>query len=203
MIGNRKEERRVWTVPLHVIRKAQHPVRIDWLQFWTKKAGIHTGPAQTECHRSTTCATTTSTTWLFKLEITSCAVGCWQGWVMLLTAQVSFEAPRVKIAGIFLNNSERNLSVTSLTCCTSGCTWFFNQEHNKFVHIVLVTWSVIYRSAATIAQPQVEHFDTRFCFDRQKKLTSYAKLKSFQVPIVGWIAISDNGDLADAVKWRT
>ena len=44
--------------------KARHPVRIDWKQFWTEKAkvqpGIQTWPAQTECHFSTTCATTTS-----------------------------------------------------------------------------------------------------------------------------------------------
>ena len=47
-----------------LLEKAPNPVRIDWLQLWTEKTQgrprIHTWPAETECHNSTTCATTTS-----------------------------------------------------------------------------------------------------------------------------------------------
>ena len=169
MIGNRKEERRVWTVPLHVIRKAQHPVRIDWLQFWTKKAGIHTGPAQTECHRSTTCATTTSTTWLFKLEITSCAVGCWQGWVMLPTAQASFEAPRVKKQESFytiVNETHQLLALPVAQVDVLDLIFIRNIISLSTLCWLHGVWSNC--SAATVAQPQVENFVTHFCFDRQK-----------------------------------
>ena len=51
--------------PFHYsfLEKAQRPVRIDEQQFWTKKAcpWIQTQTARTECHCSTTCATTTAT----------------------------------------------------------------------------------------------------------------------------------------------
>ena len=65
MIGNKKEERRVCTILLHIIRKSPTPSenRLTAILNWKKAKvwpGIWTRPVQTECHRSTTCATTTS-----------------------------------------------------------------------------------------------------------------------------------------------
>ena len=62
MIGNWKVKERVYTVPYYYskLEKARHPVSIDKQQFGTKIAlvwpWIQTRPARTECHRSTTCA---------------------------------------------------------------------------------------------------------------------------------------------------
>ena len=63
--GDRKQERRrkcmLRSIP-HSLEKAQRPARIDWQQFWAEKSqvcpGIRTRLTQTECHCSTTCATT-------------------------------------------------------------------------------------------------------------------------------------------------
>ena len=38
MIGNRKEDGRVWSILLHRIWKDQHPARIDWQGFWAEKS---------------------------------------------------------------------------------------------------------------------------------------------------------------------
>ena len=61
MVGNRKEEVRLCTIS--ILETAKDPLRLDWQQLPIEKPlvrpGIQTRPAQTESHRSTTCATTT------------------------------------------------------------------------------------------------------------------------------------------------
>ena len=65
MVGNSKEEGREITVLLHVIRKSPTPSenRLTAILNWKKAEvlpGIQTWPAQTECQRYATCATTIS-----------------------------------------------------------------------------------------------------------------------------------------------
>ena len=63
MIGNKKGEVRVCTVPLHAIRKSLTPSenRLTEILKFKKtevRPGIQTRPALTACHRFTSCATT-------------------------------------------------------------------------------------------------------------------------------------------------
>ena len=65
MMGNRKEEGRVFTVLLNVTRKSLTPCENRLTAILNRKKAqvqtrIQTRPAQIECHRSATCAATTS-----------------------------------------------------------------------------------------------------------------------------------------------
>ena len=59
MIGNSKEIGRVCTILLYINRKSPTPSNSE-LKKAKVRPRIRTWPAQTEFHRSTTCATTTS-----------------------------------------------------------------------------------------------------------------------------------------------
>ena len=77
MIGNRKEEGRVCTVQLHIIRKSPMPSKNSLTAVLCKKALVHcwiqTQLAQTECHCSTAWTTVIanlSLTWNFGPRLT-------------------------------------------------------------------------------------------------------------------------------------